>query len=392
MLKYAMSLNKKGPVEEKEVLTNNEQNLGGKAFQSTSSDSAQDNQVTQKKSGNTGEDSPLTQKKREAFQVALDQIRKNYGKESVIFMDPNEKSEKVPSISTGSMNLDKALGIGGLPKGRITEIFGHEGSGKTTLALHVIANAQKSGGYCAFIDAEHALDMQLASKLGVKLQQMVLAQPDSGEKALEIADTLIRSGTMSVVVIDSVAALVPQAELEGEMGDVVMGGQARLMSQALRKMSSSISKTETVVIFINQIRSKIGMVFGNPETTSGGVALKFYASIRLEVKKRGIIKRSDVGIGQDVEVKVCKNKVSPPFQTASFELIWGEGINNLGEGVEWAVQANVIEKSGAWFSFRGEKIAQGKENLYSFLRANPEVHKDIMTALGKVQTSNKISS
>jgi recombination protein RecA len=302
--------------------------------------------------------------KKQALEAALAQIDKNFGKGSIMRLGTNDKSIDVEAISTGSLGLDIALGIGGLPKGRVVEIYGPESSGKTTLTLHVIAEAQKKGGICAFVDAEHALDPVYARKLGVKVEDLLISQPDTGEQALEIADTLVRSGAVDVLVIDSVAALTPKAELEGEMGDSLPGLQARLMSQALRKLTASISKSGCMVIFINQIRMKIGVMFGNPETTTGGNALKFYASVRL-----------------DIRVKVVKNKVAPPFKQVEFDIMYGEGISKVGELVDLGVKANIIEKSGAWMSYNGERIGQGRENTKEFLRTNPKVANAIEAAV-----------
>ena len=292
-----------------------------------------------------------------------------------------QESVDIEAISTGSLGLDIALGIGGLPRGRIIEIYGPESSGKTTLALHVAAEAQKKGGVCAFVDAEHALDPAYAKKLGVDIDELVISQPDAGEQALEIADTLVRSGAIDVLVVDSVAALVPRAELEGEMGDTHVGLQARLMSQALRKLTSSISKSNCLVIFINQIRLKIGVMFGNPETTSGGNALKFYASVRLDIRRIGAIKDRDDIVGNQTRVKVVKNKVAPPFRVVEFDIMYGEGISKTGELLDLGVNANIVEKAGAWFSYNGERIGQGRENAKKFLRENSEVATTIENAV-----------
>lgn len=315
--------------------------------------------------------------KNKALQAALEQIEKQFGKGSIMKLGANDHSIDVEAISTGSLSLDLALGIGGLPKGRIIEIFGPESSGKTTLALQCIAEAQKKGGTCAFVDAEHALDPVYARKLGVKVDELLISQPDTGEQALEIADTLVRSGAVEVLVIDSVAALTPKAELEGEMGDSLPGLQARLMSQALRKLTGSISKSGCMVIFINQIRMKIGIMFGNPETTTGGNALKFYASVRLDIRRIGQIKDKDEAVGNQTRVKVVKNKVAPPFRQVEFDIMYGEGISKTGEIVDLGVKANIIEKSGAWFSYKGERIGQGRENVKAFLKANPKVAAEI---------------
>ncbi|MDZ4775870.1 MAG: recombinase RecA [Alphaproteobacteria bacterium] len=309
--------------------------------------------------------------KQKALAAALGQIDRAFGKGSVMRLGEKPVVE-IEAISTGSLGLDVALGIGGLPKGRIVEIYGPESSGKTTLALHVIAEAQKSGGVCAFVDAEHALDPIYARKLGVDLDDLLVSQPDSGEQALEITDTLVRSGAVDVLVIDSVAALTPKAELEGEMGDSLPGLQARLMSQALRKLTGSISKSNTLVIFINQIRMKIGVMYGNPETTTGGNALKFYASVRLDIRRTGQIKERDEVVGSETRVKVVKNKVAPPFKQVQFDIMYGEGISKTGEIIELGVKAGVVEKSGSWYSYGGQKIGQGKEQARKFLKE----HKD----------------
>jgi recombination protein RecA len=312
-----------------------------------------------------------------ALESAIGQIEKAFGKGSVMKLGTSGVNLDIQAISTGSLGLDVALGIGGLPKGRIVEIYGPESSGKTTLALHVVAEAQKTGGTCAFIDAEHALDPVYAKKLGVNIDDLLISQPDAGEQALEIADTLVRSGAISVLVIDSVAALVPRAELEGDMGDSHMGLQARLMSQALRKLTSSISKSNCLVIFINQIRQKIGIMFGNPETTSGGNALKFYASVRLDIRRIGAIKDKDDIIGNQTRVKVVKNKVAPPFRTVEFDIMYGEGISKNGEIVDLGVSAEIVEKSGSWFSYNEQRIGQGRENVKKFLAENPEIANEI---------------
>ena len=312
-----------------------------------------------------------------AIESAIGQIEKAFGKGSVMKLGTSGMNLDIQAISTGSLGLDVALGIGGLPKGRIVEIYGPESSGKTTLALHVVAEAQKAGGACAFIDAEHALDPVYAKKLGVNIDELLISQPDAGEQALEIADTLVRSGAISVLVVDSVAALVPRAELEGDMGDSHMGLQARLMSQALRKLTSSISKSNCLVIFINQIRQKIGIMFGNPETTSGGNALKFYASVRLDIRRIGAIKDKDDIIGNQTRVKVVKNKVAPPFRTVEFDIMYGEGITKNGEIVDLGVSAEIIEKSGSWFSYNEQRIGQGRENVKKFLAENTDIAKEI---------------
>ncbi len=314
--------------------------------------------------------------KQKAIESAISQIEKAFGKGSVMKLGQKETIQ-VDTISTGSLGLDIALGVGGLPKGRIIEIYGPESSGKTTLALHVVHEAQKKGGVCAFVDAEHALDPVYAGKLGVDVNNLIVAQPDTGEQALEIADTLVRSGGVDVLVVDSVAALVPKAELEGEMGDSHMGLQARLMSQALRKLTGSISKTNCMVIFINQIRSKIGVMFGNPETTTGGNALKFYASVRLDIRRIGSIKDKEEIVGNQTRVKVVKNKVAPPFKVVEFDIMYGEGISRTGEILDMGVKAEIIEKSGAWFSYGGERIGQGRESARQFLKENAKVAEEI---------------
>ncbi|MEQ1931645.1 MAG: recombinase RecA [Parvularculaceae bacterium] len=310
--------------------------------------------------------------KKKALEAAISQIDKAFGKGSVMKLGDREVVE-IESISTGSLGLDIALGIGGLPKGRIVEIYGPESSGKTTLALQVAAESQKKGGVAAFIDAEHALDPIYAGKLGVDLDNLLISQPDTGEQALEIADTLVRSGAVDVLIIDSVAALTPRAELEGEMGDQLPGLQARLMSQALRKLTGSISKSNTLVIFINQMRMKIGVMFGSPETTTGGNALKFYASVRLDIRRIGAIKKGEDVVGNQTRVKVVKNKVAPPFKQVEFDIMYGEGISKNGELIDLGVKANVVEKSGAWLSFNGERIGQGRENAKDFLKGHPDV-------------------
>ncbi len=315
--------------------------------------------------------------KQKALEAAMAQIEKQFGKGSVMKMDGTEVDSSIEAISTGSLGLDIALGIGGLPKGRVVEIYGPESSGKTSLTLSVIAAAQRAGGTAAFIDAEHALDTQYAAKLGVNLTDLLISQPDTGEQALEITDMLVRSGSVDVVVVDSVAALTPRAEIEGDMGDSHMGLQARLMSQALRKLTGSIKKTNTLVIFINQIRMKIGVMFGNPETTTGGNALKFYASVRLDIRRIGAIKKGDEVIGAETRVKVVKNKVAPPFRQAEFDVLYGEGISLEGEIIEQGVQLNLIEKAGSWYSYNGEKIGQGKDNVRDFLKQNPEISKSL---------------
>jgi recombination protein RecA len=319
----------------------------------------------------------LNTEKAKALQAALAQIEKQFGKGSIMRLGEGEVIEDIQVVSTGSLGLDIALGVGGLPRGRVVEIYGPESSGKTTLTLQVIAEMQKIGGTCAFIDAEHALDIQYAQKLGVNLQELLISQPDTGEQALEIVDALVRSGSVDLVVVDSVAALTPKAELEGEMGDSLPGLQARLMSQALRKLTATIKKTNTMVIFINQIRMKIGVMFGNPETTTGGNALKFYASVRLDIRRTGNIKKGEEVIGSETKVKVVKNKVAPPFKTAEFDILYGEGISREGEIIDMGVDARILDKSGAWYAYNGEKIGQGKDNAREFLRENPELAREI---------------
>ena len=319
----------------------------------------------------------LNTEKAKALQAALAQIEKQFGKGSIMRLGEGEVIEDIQVVSTGSLGLDIALGVGGLPRGRVVEIYGPESSGKTTLTLQVIAEMQKQAGTCAFIDAEHALDIQYAQKLGVNLQELLISQPDTGEQALEIVDALVRSGSIDLIVIDSVAALTPKAELEGEMGDSLPGLQARLMSQALRKLTATIKKTNTMVIFINQIRMKIGVMFGNPETTTGGNALKFYASVRLDIRRTGNIKKGEEIIGSETKVKVVKNKVAPPFKVAEFDILYGEGISRQGEIIDMGVEARVLDKSGAWYAYNGEKIGQGKDNAREFLRENPEIAREI---------------
>ena len=319
----------------------------------------------------------MSENKQKALEAALSQIEKSFGKGSIMKLGEQEGIE-IPSISTGSLGLDIALGIGGLPRGRIVEIYGPESSGKTTLTLHVVAEAQKIGGTCAFIDAEHALDPAYAKRIGVDIDNLVISQPDSGEQALEIADTLVRSGAVDVLVVDSVAALVPKAELEGEMGDQHMGLQARLMSQALRKLTASVSKSNALVIFINQIRMKIGVMFGNPETTTGGNALKFYSSVRMDIRRVGSIKDKENVIGNETRVKIVKNKVAPPFKTVDFDIMYNYGISREGEIIELGVQAGIIEKSGSWFSYNSERIGQGKENARQWLKDNPKVAEELI--------------
>ena len=314
--------------------------------------------------------------KDKALDAALTQIERTFGKGSIMRLGQNTNID-IEAISTGSLGTDIALGIGGLPKGRIIEIYGPESSGKTTFALSVVAQAQKKGGICAFVDAEHALDPSYAKKIGVDIENLLVSQPDSGEQALEIADTLVRSGAIDVLVVDSVAALVPKAELEGEMGDSHMGLQARLMSQALRKLTSTVSRSNTLIIFINQIRMKIGVMFGSPETTTGGNALKFYASVRLDIRRVGAIKDKDEVIGSQTRVKIVKNKVAPPFKTVDFDIMYGEGISKTGELIDLGVKAGLVEKSGAWFAYKGEKLGQGRENAKIFLRDHPEIADEI---------------
>lgn len=314
--------------------------------------------------------------KDKALDAALSQIERAFGKGSIMRLGQNTNID-IEAVSTGSIGIDIALGIGGLPKGRIIEIYGPESSGKTTLALSVIAQSQKKGGTCAFIDAEHALDPSYAKKIGVDIENLLISQPDAGEQALEIADTLVRSGAIDVLVIDSVAALVPKAELEGEMGDSHMGLQARLMSQALRKLTATISRSNTLVIFINQIRMKLGVMFGNPETTTGGNALKFYASVRMDIRRIGAIKDKDDVIGNQTRVKIVKNKVAPPFKTVDFDIMYGEGISKTGELIDLGVKAGIVDKAGAWFSYNGEKIGQGRENAKIFLKEHPDIADEI---------------
>ena len=308
-----------------------------------------------------------------ALDLAVSQIEKQFGKGSIMKLGEDAIGHNIPSISTGSLGLDLALGIGGLPRGRVVEIYGPESSGKTTLALHVVAQAQKVDGSCAYIDAEHALDMGYAKKLGVNVEELLLSQPDHGEQALEITDTLVRSGALDVIVVDSVAALVPRAELEGDMGEPQMGLQARLMSQALRKLVSTISRSRTLVIFINQIRMKIGVMFGSPETTTGGNALKFYASVRMDIRRTGAVKQGDQVVGNHTRVKVVKNKVAPPFKLAEFDILYGTGISKEGELIDIGVEQNIVEKAGAWYSFSEDRIGQGRENARAYLRENPEI-------------------
>jgi recombination protein RecA len=319
--------------------------------------------------------------KSKALSAALSQIERQFGKGSVMKLGKSDRSMDVEAVSSGSLGLDIALGIGGLQKGRIVEIYGPESSGKTTLALHTVAEAQKKGGICAFIDAEHALDPVYARKLGVNIDELLISQPDTGEQALEICDTLVRSGAVDVLVIDSVAALVPKAELEGEMGESLPGLQARLMSQALRKLTASINKSNTMVIFINQIRMKIGVMYGSPETTTGGNALKFYASVRLDIRRIGAIKERDEVVGNTTRVKVVKNKLAPPFKQVEFDIMYGEGVSKMGEILDLGVKAGIVEKSGAWFSYDSQRLGQGRENAKAFLKANPDVTAKIEIAI-----------
>jgi recombination protein RecA len=321
--------------------------------------------------------------RKKALEAALSQIDRAFGKGSVMKLGANQKVAEIEAVSTGSLGLDIALGIGGIPRGRVIEVYGPESSGKTTLSLHIVAEVQKLGGIAAFVDAEHALDIGYAKKLGVDIGELLVSQPDTGEQALEITDTLVRSGAVDIVVIDSVAALTPKAELEGEMGDSLPGLQARLMSQALRKLTASISKSKTMVIFINQIRMKIGVMYGSPETTTGGNALKFYASVRLDIRRIGQIKDRDEVIGNQTRVKVVKNKVAPPFRQVEFDIIYGEGISKTGELIDLGVKANVVEKSGSWFSYGSQRIGQGRENARKFLKENPAIAAEIEEAIRK---------
>ena len=319
--------------------------------------------------------------KTKALDAALSQIERAFGKGSIMRLGKGGKPVEIETISSGSLGLDIALGIGGLPRGRVVEIYGPESSGKTTLALHCVAEAQKRGGICAFVDAEHALDPVYARKLGVNIDDLLISQPDTGEQALEIADTLVRSGAVEVLVVDSVAALVPRAELEGEMGDAQPGMQARLMSQALRKLTASISRSNTMVVFINQIRMKIGVMYGSPETTTGGHALKFYASVRLDIRRIGVIKDRDEVVGNQTRVKVVKNKLAPPFKQVEFDIMYGEGVSKLGEIIDLGVKAGIVEKSGSWFSYDSQRIGQGRENAKTFLRNNPDIAGKIEAAI-----------
>ena len=322
-----------------------------------------------------------TMDRQKALEAAVSQIERAFGKGSIMKLGQKDSVVETEVVSTGSLGLDVALGIGGVPRGRIIEVYGPESSGKTTLALHIIAEAQKKGGTCAFVDAEHALDPSYARKLGVNLDELLISQPDAGEQALEISDTLVRSGAIDVLVVDSVAALVPRAELEGEMGDNHMGLHARLMSQALRKLTGSVSKSKTIVIFINQIRMKIGVMFGNPETTTGGNALKFYASVRMEIRRVGAIKDRDEVVGNQTRVKVVKNKLAPPFKVVDFDIMYGEGISKTGELIDLGVKAGVVEKSGAWFSYNSTRIGQGRENAKAYLREHPDTAAEIEGAI-----------
>ncbi|RZT43066.1 recombinase RecA [Cupriavidus agavae] len=333
----------------------------------------------------------VSAEKQKALAAALSQIEKQFGKGSIMRLGDGDVEQDIQVVSTGSLGLDIALGVGGLPRGRVVEIYGPESSGKTTLTLQVVAEMQKLGGTCAFIDAEHALDVQYAGKLGVDVGNLLISQPDTGEQALEITDALVRSGSIDLIVIDSVAALVPKAEIEGEMGDSLPGLQARLMSQALRKLTGTIKRTNCLVIFINQIRMKIGVMFGSPETTTGGNALKFYASVRLDIRRIGSIKKGDEVIGNETKVKVVKNKVSPPFREAFFDILYGQGISRQGEIIDLGVDAKIVEKSGAWYSYNGEKIGQGKDNAREYLRENPdianEIENKVRAALGVALTN-----
>ncbi|MEJ1355293.1 MAG: recombinase RecA [Candidatus Sedimenticola sp. (ex Thyasira tokunagai)] len=322
--------------------------------------------------------------RKKALSAALGQIEKQFGKGAVMRMGDSAASRNVEVISTGSINLDIALGIGGLPKGRVVEIYGPESSGKTTLTLHVVAEAQKQGGTAAFVDAEHALDPAYAEKLGVNVDELLVSQPDTGEQALEITDMLVRSGAVDVVVVDSVAALTPKAEIEGEMGDTHVGLQARLMSQALRKLTANIKRSNCIVVFINQIRMKIGVMFGSPETTTGGNALKFYSSVRLDIRRIGAIKKGDEVVGNETKVKVVKNKVAPPFKVVNFEIIYGTGISREGEIIDLGVKEGLVDKSGSWYSYNGDRIGQGKENVRNFLRENPDISQEIESKIREI--------
>lgn len=333
----------------------------------------------------------MDENKAKALAAALAQIEKQFGKGSIMKMGTAEIDEAIQVVSTGSLGLDLALGVGGLPRGRVVEVYGPESSGKTTLCLQVIAEMQKLGGTAAFIDAEHALDPQYAQKLGVNVEDLLISQPDTGEQALEIADMLVRSGSVDIIVIDSVAALTPKAEIEGEMGDSMMGLHARLMSQALRKLTANIKKTNTLVVFINQIRMKIGVMFGSPETTTGGNALKFYASVRLDIRRIGGIKKGDEVIGNETKVKVVKNKVAPPFREAIFDILYGEGISREGEIIELGVNHKLIDKSGAWYAYKGNKIGQGKDNVREFLKAHGDIAKEIEVKVRELSAPVKVA-
>jgi recombination protein RecA len=323
----------------------------------------------------------MDENRKKALEAALSQIERQFGKGAIMKMTPGAQLPDVEVISTGSLTLDTALGIGGLPRGRVVEIYGPESSGKTTLTLHAVAECQKAGGVAAFIDAEHALDVQYAQKLGVKVEDLVISQPDTGEQALEICDMLVRSNSVDIVVIDSVAALVPKAEIEGEMGDSSVGVQARLMSQALRKLTGNISRSKCMVVFINQIRMKIGVMYGSPETTTGGNALKFYASVRLDIRRTGAIKKGDEVVGNETRVKIVKNKMAPPFKEAHFEILYNEGISKLGELIDLGVEHKLVEKSGAWYAYKCDKIGQGKDNARNFLRENPPIADELEQAI-----------
>ncbi len=335
---------------------------------------------------------PMDDNRKKALAAALSQIEKQFGKGSVMRLGDQAATREIDVVSTGSLTLDIALGVGGLPRGRVVEIYGPESSGKTTLTLQVVAEMQKIGGTCAFVDAENALDPQYAAKLGVKVEDLLISQPDTGEQALEIADMLVRSAAVDVVVVDSVAALTPKAEIEGEMGDQHMGLQARLMSQALRKLTANIKRSNTLVIFINQIRMKIGVMFGNPETTTGGNALKFYASVRLDIRRIGAIKSGEEVIGSETRVKVVKNKVAPPFRIAEFEILYGKGISRAGEIIELGVTHELVEKSGAWYSYKGKKIAQGKEGARDYLEQNPEIAAEIEAGIREKLVPKKVAA
>jgi recombination protein RecA len=330
----------------------------------------------------------MDEQKRKALGAALEQIERQFGKGSIMRLGDGSAMRDIQVVSTGSLGLDIALGAGGLPRGRIVEIYGPESSGKTTLALHVVAQIQKAGGAAAFVDAEHALDPSYAEKLGVNLQDLLVSQPDNGEQALEITDMLVRSGGVEVIVVDSVAALTPKAEIEGDMGDSHVGLQARLMSQALRKLTASISRTNTLVIFINQIRMKIGVMFGSPETTTGGNALKFYASVRLDVRRIGSVKKGEDALGNETKVKVVKNKIAPPFKEVTFEILYGEGISREGEIIDLASELKIIDKSGAWYSYKGEKLGQGKDNVRAHLKVNPELAAELEAQIRAVKLPN----